>query len=219
LEVPGNITLRPYRDRIRFIRRVVHLFTASLIVVAALSFLPALGLSSVSIAGALIALLLLLDFLRIRLRGKPLEARISACFLPLVLLVFGVAAADFSRHGWPVWGALLGGGAVWIYMIVCGIDFSFVGCYTLSLLVSSLGVAGVGFFFNLKSETIFHATLLNFVFLSYSVYDLASLLARRRETESLAAVVDLYRDLFNFVGYFWRCVHHWRKHNIWVVPK
>ena len=55
------------------------------------------------------------------------------------------------------------------------------------------------------------------MFVIYWVYDLASLLARRRQGEELAAVVDLYRDVFNFFGYAVRMIKHWQKHKIWTV--
>jgi hypothetical protein len=54
----------------------------------------------------------------------------------------------------------------------------------------------------------------------YFAYDLASLMSRRRRGEEAAAVVDLYRDVFNVFGYVPRVIAHWHRHRIWqdVVP-
>jgi hypothetical protein len=197
---------------------VVWLHTFSLLVVTAFSFGPGKNLPTRSIGLVLIAALILLDLLRIRLRGKPLEAKLSSFFLLPMLALAGWSAADLSRHGWPSWAVLCGGMAVLVYTMICGRDFSFVGCFALSLLVSSISIFGITVSLNLPSEVASRALLLNLIYLCYSVYDLASLLARRRENEQLAAVVDLYRDFFNFLGYFWRCLNHWKKHKIWVLP-
>ena len=57
----------------------------------------------------------------------------------------------------------------------------------------------------------------NAIYLTFYVYDLASLLARRRIGEEWAAVVDLYRDVLNVFGWIVRVFAHWRKHKIWNV--
>jgi hypothetical protein len=113
---------------------------------------------------------------------------------------------------------LCGGGSVLIYALACGRDFSFVGCFFTSWIISTVGIFGIFTGLKLSSEVVTKAMIVNFVYLAYSTYDLASLLARRRKGEALAAVVDLYRDVFNFIGYFWRCLHHWKKHKIWAIP-
>jgi putative effector of murein hydrolase LrgA (UPF0299 family) len=216
LEVPGNITLRPYRMRVAFIRQVVWLHTFSLFVVAGLGFLPGRDFPGKYLGLALVVLLLLLDVLRIRLRGKALEAKLSSAFLVPIVILVAWCAADLYRQGWPIWAVLCGACAVSVYTIACGRDFSFVGCFAVSLVLSSLGIFGAVSALHLPSGTVSRALLINLVYLCYAVYDLASLLARRRENEQLAAVVDLYRDVFNFVGYFRRCLQHWKKHRIWV---
>ena len=66
----------------------------------------------------------------------------------------------------------------------------------------------------MSSQRSTQALLWNAVGLFYLVYDLASLLSRRKSDESWASVVDLYRDVFNFLGYFPRVMIHWNRHRI-----
>jgi len=217
LEVPGNITEHPYLARLFFIRRVALLHMGSLAIIALLSNLafPHMGLGVVLIA--LTLCLTGLDLLRIALRGKPTEAKISTLCLPAVLVLVAWGIRETSIEGWPVFPPLIGAACVVIFTVVAGRDFSFMGCCLLSLIASSAAVAG---FANLAEYSRGHAAFAlgsNALFVIYWVYDMASLLARRRPGEEFAAVVDLYRDVFNFFGYAVRMVKHWRKHRIWTV--
>ncbi len=90
------------------------------------------------------------------------------------------------------------------------------GCGLLCLIVSSAIVAALADAANFSSSHAAFALGSNAVFVTYLLYDMASLLARRRVGEEFAAVVDLYRDVFNFFGYAVRMVKHWRKHRIWT---
>ncbi len=38
------------------------------------------------------------------------------------------------------------------------------------------------------------------------------------DVQSVAAVTDFYRDVFNVFGYVIRVARHWRKHRIWSMP-
>jgi hypothetical protein len=216
LEVPGNVTEQPYRARIYFIRRVALLHLASLIGIAILENLsfPQMGITTALIA--LGACLTGLDLVRIGLRGKPIEAKISTLCLPAVLILVAWGIRETSLGGWPVFPPLIGAACVVIYTVLAGRDFSFIGCALLSLIASSAAVAGFANLSQYDRERAAFALGTNAMFVIYWVYDLASLLGRRRQGEEFAAVVDLYRDVFNFFGYAVRMVKHWQKHKIWT---
>ncbi|HWD37865.1 MAG TPA: hypothetical protein VG944_03395 [Fimbriimonas sp.] len=218
LEVPGNVTLDPYPTRVRFIRTVTYLHLGSLAVVGALASVP-LPQVRIGISLAILSvLLILMDVLRICLRGKPLEAKISGALLPVVLLVVAFAVIELQKH-FPVWAFAAGPAACGVYTLVCGRDYSFVGCFFLSWITSSVIIAALAAYFQLTPGQAAFGLSVNFAYLSYYVYDLAALLARRRRDEALAAVVDLYRDVFNIFGYLLRVIGHWKKHRIWVSPR
>ena len=220
LEVPANVTLDPYPVRLAFIRRVTVLHAASLCLVAALAWVPVRSDSLPVALAVLSAMLLLLDAVRVRLRGRAAEATISVGLgAPmLVAVAFVVRAALLG--GLPVWAMLVGPAFALAYTLLCGRDYSFVGCGLLSLIGSSVTLAGLAVQTDMGHRPAAWALGLNAAYLVYFVYDLASLMSRRRRGEEAAAVVDLYRDVFNLFGYVPRVVSHWRRHRIWqdVVP-
>lgn len=214
LEVPENVTRFPYSERLVFIRRVVLLHSASLLGAAGISQLPLVSVGIGSILLALAALLIALDILRIVYRGKAEEAVASAwCLGPLLLLV-GWTAREASTVGIPIWSTLLGLLYLVGYTYLCGRDFSFVGAWGISLSLSSLMIA-----FFLKGGVLSPegawALGINAAWLTFTIYDLAALMSRRRRGEEPAAVVDLFRDVFNIFGYIPRVISHWRRHKIW----
>jgi hypothetical protein len=217
LEVPGNITEELYPVRLVFIRRVAILHLGSLGVIALLTRLrfPQMGLTYAVIA--LACCLTGLDLLRIALRGKPSEAKISTLCLPTVLVLVAWGLREVSLSGWPVYPPVIGTACVAVLTVASGRDFSFVGCCLLSLIGSSAAVAALANSSNFDRIHAAFALGTNACYVFYLVYDMASLLARRRRGEELAAVVDLYRDVFNFFGYAIRMVKHWRKHRIWTA--
>ena len=220
LEVPANVTLDPYPVRLAFIRRVTVLHAASLCLIAALAWVPVRSDSLPVALAVLSAMLLLLDAVRVRLRGRAAEATISVGLgAPmLVAVAFVVRAALLG--GLPVWAMLVGPAFALAYTLLCGRDYSFVGCGLLSLIGSSVTLAGLAVQTDMGHRPAAWALGLNAAYLVYFVYDLASLMSRRRRGEEAAAVVDLYRDVFNLFGYVPRVVSHWRRHRIWqdVVP-
>ena len=217
LEVPGNIAEGRDQARLAFIRRVAILHLLSLACVCLLTRLlfPYTGLVSVLLA--LAVCLSALDLIRIGLRGKASEARISSLCLPAVLVLVAWAARETSIAGWPAFPPVIGAVCVVIYTLVSGRDFSFVGCCLLSLIASSAAIAAWSITAGYDRAQAAFALGSNGLFVTYLVYDSASLLARRRQGEELAAIVDLYRDVFNFFGYAVRIVKHWRKHRIWTA--
>lgn len=224
LEVPANVTLDPYPVRLAFIRRVTVLHAASLCLVSALAWLPMREVLHFPLAvalGVLGGLLLLLDIVRVRLRGRFQEAKLSVFLATPMLLAVGFAARTAVLEGYPVWAMLVGPTFALAYTLLCGRDYSFVGCAFLSLIGSSVVLSGLAVQTGMGHGTAAWALGLNAAYLVYFVYDLASLMSRRRRGEELAAVVDLYRDVFNLFGYIPRVIRHWREHRIWqdVVPK
>ncbi len=218
LEVPGNVTEQPYALRLKFIRRVTWLFLGSVCAVSVLVRLPLPRTGGLLAAAVLVCALVLLEIWRIVARGKPIEGKVSAAVLPLVLVVVALALREVTASGWPVWQGLAAPVCVSLYTGLCGRDYSFLGNFSLSLIASSIVVAATGVTMNLGTREVAFALVTNVVLLSYFLYDLASLLSRRRLAEPLAAVTDLYRDVFNFFGYFIRVVKHWRRHRIWSLP-
>lgn len=215
-EVPNNVTQERYRFRLVFVRRVVFAYGLSLGPVVA-SFLAFRGLSVPiwSATLALVALITLLEIQRIVLRGRASEAKVAAGLLLPVLVAMGFVLRQWATAGVPVWALLPGPLALVGYTALCGRDFSFVGAYFLSIIPAAIAVAAVVEATGLPPQTAYLAHSMNAAWLVYVVYDLASLMARRRSNEIPAAVLDLYRDVFNIFGYVPRVIHHWRKHRIW----
>ncbi len=216
LEVPGNVTEEPYPLRIHFVRRVAVLYLVSVLITAGICHLhfphAEFYVPLIAIAVCLVGL----DLLRIVMRGKPAEAKVSSLCLPAALVFSAWLLREIQWNGWPIYQALVGPICVFLYVFLSGRDFSFVGCCVLSFISSSVCVAGIAVSSNLDRVHAGFALGFNAIFVIYLVYDFASLLARRRRGEELAAVVDLYRDVFNFFGYAVRMVKHWRKHRIWT---
>jgi FtsH-binding integral membrane protein len=216
IEVPGNVTEQSYSVRLGFVRRVAILHLASLAVIAALSLLE---LPKVPVEMAIAELgivLLVLSFIRIGTRATKYDLMVSGSLLPVVLVSLAVIVRTLNQGEWPVWGVAAGAACAVIYAISCGRDFSFVGQYALSLIVSSVGLACAAISMGMPPSKAAFLLGANAGYLFYLVYDSASLLARRRLGEEVAAVVDLYRDIFNVFGYLARVARHWRKHRIWA---
>lgn len=216
IEVPGNVTEERYGVRLRYIRRVAALHFLSLAVIGGLS---TLNLPLIRVDLGLIELgllLLLLSLVRITTRATRNDLIISASLLPVLLCSIAVLVRTLNQSGWPVWGVAVGAACSVIYGLCCGRDFSFVGQFCMSLIASSVLLAIAAISLGMPPHEAAFLLGANAVYLFYLVYDSASLLARRRLGEEAAAVVDLYRDIFNFFGYFVRVARHWRKHRIWA---
>ncbi len=218
IEVPGNVTEEPYAERLAFIRRVSALHAISVCAIAGVVLAPTAILPRLTTSVYVLLLLLILCLLRIVFRGTKTEAMASLTLLPIVVVVFGMAAASWWQAGFPVWSASVGLVCAVTYTMICGRDFSFVGQFVLGLIASSAIVSLAVIWLQLDKLHAAQALAWNGCYLLYYVYDLASLLARRRKGEELAAVVDLYRDVLNFFGWIVRVIAHWRQHKIWTLP-
>jgi FtsH-binding integral membrane protein len=214
LEIPGSVTQQPYRARVRFIKRVNAYHALSVLAVVFLAIQP---LPDVGVAMSLIVLalcLLVLSAVRTLERGRTKEALISTLLIPAALLGVALVVRSLQAAGFPVWATSAGVSGALLYSLLCGRDFSFVGQYMLALIASSVGLAAWAVHLELDGPQAAMALGWNALFLSYLVYDTASLLARRRIGEEWAAVADLYRDVFNFLGFGIQMVRHWRRHKI-----
>jgi|SRR5579862_5088285 len=216
IEVPGNVTEQSHSIRLAFIRRVGILHLLSLLVIAGISTLDLPRVAPLATAIDIGTVLLILSLIRISLRATKLDQMLSLILSPVLLVCLGIGARTLNDSGWPVWGVVIGAVSAVLYALVCGRDFSFVGQFFLSLIVSCVALAVIAIAIGIQPHQAAFLLGANAVYLAYLVYDSASLLARRRIGEEAAAVVDLYRDVFNIFGYFIRVARHWRKHRIWA---
>lgn len=217
IEIPNNVTEQPYLVRLAFIRKVLtfHLGTVLLTSLGAWAIHPPFRLLPTSLG--LLLYLVLLCVVRIAYRGSRTEVAASSILLvPLLLLVAASGRLAFDS-GIPVWAVLPGIGSAYVYALLCGRDFSFIGQMVLSWLASAVLVAIISIANGHEGALALEAQVINAAYLGYYVYDSASLLSRRRVDEALAAVVDLYRDVLNIFGYVPRVVQHWHKHRIWQI--
>lgn len=219
IEVPGAVADQPYRTRVRFLRRVSALHVVSIALISILTRIPWPTADYRFPLVALVVLLVGLDLPRIFWRGKPLETYTAAAGLVLVLPCAAWTCASLQRLGFPTWPLAVGPVASLIYSILCGRDYSFVGAFLLSLIASIAFIAAVCGQYALTTSMAVWSFLANLVYLFYVLYDLASIQSRRRVGEELAAVTDLYRDVFNVFGYVPRVVRHWRRHRIWSIAR
>lgn len=211
---PENVTLVPYRDRLCFIRQTLYRFLSSVAMIVGVALFSPTGFTFRESIYLLVCTVLLSSGTRTVLRNTRSEPRVAVFTLFPLLLVYGLGGRALVDAGWPVWSIAIGIGCFGLYGMACGRDFSFVGGFTLSLIVSSVIIAlTVGFMQGSHTMSI-RALLLNMAGLLYVVYDLAALLSRRKVGESWAAVVDLLRDEFNLLGYLPRLVLHWNRHQI-----
>jgi hypothetical protein len=219
LEVPANVTLDPYPVRLAFIRKVTLLHAVSLCLVASLAWLPFPRASFGASLLLLALILLLLDGIRVMFRGRPIEPQLSVGVGIVMVMAAALAAREAVLSGIPIWAILVGPAFALAYTLLSGRDYSFVGCGLLSLIGSSVVLAGMIVETRMGVFIGAWALGLNTAYLVYFVYDLASLMSRRRRGEELAAVVDLYRDVFNIFGYIPRVISHWSRHRIWQDVK
>jgi hypothetical protein len=213
-QIPGNVTSEPYALRLTFIRQVLNRFVGSIGIVVGIGLVLPKNIDVVAVTVTLLLVLFLVSGIRTILRGTDLEPKLTTISLPVVILVFALATRSWTAVHFPAWSILAGIACFGIYASVCGRDFSFVGGYTLALIVSSVFIAFVMVEEGMTSQRSAEALIWNAAGLFYLVYDLAALLSRRKPGEGWASVVDLYRDIFNFVGYFPRVMIHWNRHRI-----
>lgn len=215
VEISNNVTQRPYAERVSFIRRVLSLHFLSLGVVAGLSAVHTGGLALESASILVVVCLLCLSLIRIETRGTKVDLLLSTALLPVLLVGLSMVARGLVERGVPLWTVPIGTLCGLIYAFCCGRDFSWVGQWFLTMLVSNVAIAVVVNTAGLDPRHASQGILLNSLYLTFITYDSAALMSRRRIGEEIAAVVDLYRDVLNIFGYAVRCLRHWRRHRIW----
>lgn len=218
VEVPGNVTEMPYRDRLAFIRRVSILHLASVAWIAGVVVAPNPPVPLRTSGEVFFACLLMLSLIRIALRGQRVEALVSAAFLPILLSLAGLFAEGLIAANIPIWAGAISISCAVIYSLLCGRDFSFVGQFFLAGIASTVIIAAGATQIGLDHAHAAIALGINAAVLLFYCYDLASLLSRRRIGEEFAGVVDLYRDVLNVFGWTIRVVQHWFRHGIFTVP-
>lgn len=104
-------------------------------------------------------------------------------FVDTFVAAFGIQAAALLAY---LWGS--------------GRDLSLFGAFALVWPVTCAFLVGMAFTTEITFSEGFTLLVVLTAMLFYWVYDIAMVLRRRRPNEVVAGAVDLYRDVFNFVG-------------------
>lgn len=212
ITVPNNVADGDYDTRVRFVRTVGigHLLSLAILAIAVGLFMHPTGRLYVAEVGAQVigvfsaVCLILLAAVR---HSKPLwQLLVFLAFLLSFSAWMGTAVLRL-HESYPAFTESLGIGiatawvAVLLYNVLCGRDYSFVGEFTISFLAVCVAVWLYGKGVRLDfSETLAVLSLCALA-LGYWTYDLAMILGRRTSSERLAAILDLYRDVLNFLGF------------------
>src|SRR5579871_2575144 len=141
VEIPNNVTQERYPVRLGFIRRVAVLHLCSLVAIGLLSqvefFKTTLPLSLIELG----IVLLFLSLVRIATRATKLDQILSLATFPVLAIMLATVIRCLATEGLSVWGVIVGAACSAIYALLCGRDFSFVGQFMLSLIVSSVVLA------------------------------------------------------------------------------
>lgn len=219
LEVDGNVASEPYRVRLRYIRKVVAWHYLSALGIGGLAMLaiptPPTPISAVLLGVSLLAL----SLMRQLTRPHAVDQFLSLALTPILAISLAMLLKDLIRAGFPAWTPVVGLTFTLGYTLVSGRDFSFVWMFISGALASSLAIWGIAFFAPIRGAPLLEGLILNCAFLLYFTYDLACTQSRRRRTEVAGAVIDLYRDVLNFLTYSIRVVNHWKRYKIWSAPK
>jgi uncharacterized membrane protein len=211
LEVPGNVTEQPYLTRVAFVRRVVIIHTLTVFISIVWAVYGPTVAPSLAIF-ALVGSLLVMTAVRMLFKKKRYDHIISAILSPFLL----GSVASLLALGTP-WLAVVGPLAIATYVLACGRDLSYIAMGGFGMLAALIGYPV------LISTSVVPRTeglwwmLGTIGYVLFFVYDLAMLTRRRRLNESAGAVIDLYRDVLNFVSYPLRVRSHWKKHRIWTL--
>lgn len=216
--IPGNVAEEKYDVRVRFVKRVAVLHSATVGFVLALAMLPVVEVVPFRLGLiGFFAGLLGLSLVRGLAKRWRHEQRLSAIFVPLVIggLAVMVRSATIDA-GWPLWVFGLPSLGHLLYVVLCGRDLSFLGMFV--LVSAGLSAFTIGAAWLDPGEQPYTMLWLAMVaYTAYFTYDLAAIQTRRRLREEMGAVLDLYRDLLNFTTYPVRVIRHWRTHRIWSM--
>ncbi len=153
-----------------------------------------------------------LTAIRFFLKSGKLESGLSFGLAVTNSIVSCSTFSYLERHEFPSWALAAAGAIILIYTFACGHDFSFVGSvfapiFPFGILITVLHFSGIFPEFNA-----FLGFLCVFALLSYSSFNLAMIMKRRRADEILTSVADFQRDIINLITYPARIIHHWTKY-------
>jgi hypothetical protein len=211
---PGSVNKERYAVRVQFIRNVTYRLIAVSFIIALVAYLTPARETNASAIWVFFGFLFGLSILRTVLLNQVYEAKLAGGLLPLLVVVSAVAArASLGLH-FPVWSVLFGLTALGMYTLVCGRDYSFVGGYVLAMIFSNVAIAAYMVAIGAPTSQSTYAILWNSLGCLYFQYDLAAMMYRRLRGETWAAVTDLFRDMFNIIGWLPKVVRHWYRHRI-----
>lgn len=209
IEVPNNAASGPYSPRVRFVRTVVALHSATIAGTAALAaWGPVQGWreSLVMFLGSLVAL-----SAERRLVGNSWVAGLASPIL-LGIGVYGLAGlvGPLGIAGLPLEGIAFTALGALVYVALCGKAFSYLGLgvLTMSATATALVVASRG----REPGWLASGIVISALWTLYLCYDLSMVVKRRKTCEIVPAVADLYRDLLNFALYPGRVWLHWKRY-------
>ncbi|HRI42806.1 MAG TPA: hypothetical protein PLL78_10235 [Fimbriimonadaceae bacterium] len=211
---PGNVADERYSTRLGFVRRVA--FGHYLTILAGTWVAGSLHAQLPAPTAAMVAggLLLVLSMLRNFAGHSRLELVGNALLLAPLLIVLGLLARAGIDRGIPLWSIPIAATCAMGYVAVCGRDFAFLGQFAMSFLGTVAVLVALLLNGIVPLSAVASASGVAAAYLAYTVYDLAALLTRRRLGEELSAVVDLFRDVLNFLTYSFRVIQHWRQFRI-----
>lgn len=220
IEISGRVAEDKWQVKVAFIKKTCLLFCVLTGASASIGFLfRYIQSPDAALSGIALLLAFILNALRTLARDSRLERTASLILSPLVVAGFGLLFNALLDRGVPVWGIPIGLACCTIFAYLAGRDFSFLGQLAFGFVVSSILIAFVSIDLGISPGGAAYAFGLNSAFVFYFVYDLNSILSRRRRGEEIHGALDFFRDIFNFVGYSIRCWHHWKEHKIFVTPK
>ncbi len=215
VEIPNNLTQEKHLVRLGFVRRVAALHLLTVLIIGGLVALPVPGLPLPTAVALMLGSLIALVSLRRIEKGQKYEQIVSLVLFPLMLVSLAMVIEGLQSIGWPVWAIPVGIVIAQLYTFLSGRDMSYIVMFLIPAIIGMACIAAYGFLQQFSIEKILGACALHCTVLFYYVYDLASLLSRRRLGEELGAVIDLYRDPLNFLSYTIRVIRHWQKHRVW----
>lgn len=210
--VAGNAADQGHYVAVRFIRAVgtLHLLSLGLVAAALRFWLEPnvqAWLASTIDAELLYVLTIALSLGLALSRERPPWAQALILIATMVVVTaWGSLWASLMHDSFPLFvntfavAFLIQAAALLVYLLAARRDLSLFGAFILVWPVTCGFLIGT----SLLTEMSFSEGLTLLVVLTcmlcYWVYDLAMILRRRRPNEVIAAAVDLYRDVFNFVG-------------------
>lgn len=204
VQIEGCVADAPWKAQITFLREValIHGSCWLLGTILALS-IPgnALSLEGAAMASALSIAILF------AIRHKPLSAQIG-------LAIPGLASLAVLFRCLSVWSPVVAVATSVLYVLLARRDYSRIGHFTLCLAVSVPVVALICLAKHLPPQEAWRQMLILIAVLLYGVTDLTSITFRRQPEESLAASLDLFRDVYNGITWLVRTREHIRTHRI-----